>query len=428
MQTLGLLIVAAAAAVATPTVATPTPDARIGAAAEALAPRLVEVRRDIHMNPELGNRETRTGALVADRLRALGLEVHYPVARTGVVAILRGGRPGRVAALRADIDALPIEERNDVPYRSRAAGVKHACGHDAHTAIVLGVAEVLAGLRDRLPGTVVFLFQPAEEGPPEGEDGGAPLMIREGALDEPHVQAIFGLHVDPTLDAGTIGWSAGPIFASSDRFAITVAGRKTHGAYPHTGLDPVPVAAAMVDALQLIVSRQIDAGAPKVLTIGSIHGGNRFNIIADEVEMQGTIRALDEEVRAALKERMARTVRGVAEANGTTATLRFVGDGNPVTLNDAALARASVPSLVRACGAGDVLEVAPQMGAEDFAHYARKVPGFYVKLGVRNGERGITAMIHTEDFDLDEAALPFGVRALATVLWDFMAATPAVAR
>ena len=423
MQTLGLLMVATAAAIATP-----TPDARIGAAAEALAPLLVEVRRDIHMNPELGNRETRTGALVADRLRALGLEVRYPVARTGVVAVLRGGRPGRVAALRADLDALPIEEHNDVPYRSRAAGVKHACGHDAHTAIVLGVAEVLAGLRDRMPGTAVFLFQPAEEGPPEGEDGGAPLMIREGALDEPRVEAIFGLHVDPVLDAGTIGWSAGPIFASSDRFTLTVAGRKTHGAYPHTGLDPVPVAAAMVDALQLIVSRQIDARAPKVLTIGSIHGGNRFNIIADEVEMQGTIRALDEEIRAALKERMARTVRGVAEANGTTATLRFVGDGNPVTLNDAALARASVPSLVRACGAGHVLEVAPQMGAEDFAHYASTIPGFYVKLGVRNGDRGITAMIHTEDFDLDEASLPFGVRALATVLWDFMTPAPPVAR
>jgi amidohydrolase len=423
MPTLGVLIVAATAAAATA-----TPDAGIRAAADALAPRLVEVRRDIHMNPELGNREARTGALVADRLRALGLEVRYPVARTGVVAVLRGGRPGRVAALRADLDALPIEERNEVPYRSRVAGVKHACGHDAHTAVVLGVAEVLAELRDRMPGTVVFLFQPAEEGPPEGEDGGAPLMIREGVLDEPHVQAIFGLHVDPLLDAGTIGWSAGPIFASSDRFSLTVAGRKTHGAYPHTGLDPVPVAAAMVDALQLIVSRQIDAGAPKVLTIGSIHGGNRFNIIADEVEMQGTIRALDEEVRAALKERMARTVRGVAEANGTTAALRFVGDGNPVTLNDPALARASVPSLRRACGTGNVLEVAPQMGAEDFAHYARKVPGFYVKIGVRNGKRGVTAMIHTEDFDLDEASLPFGVRALATVLWDFMAAPPAVAR
>jgi len=446
MRSLGALLIAASAA-APPTAAAPaaaapatastaaastaamaTPDARIRAAAEALAPGLVEVRRDIHMNPELGNRETRTGALVADRLRSLGLEVRHPVARTGVVAVLRGGRPGRVAALRADLDALPIAERNDVPYRSRAAGVKHACGHDAHTAVVLGVAEVLAGLRDRLPGTVVFLFQPAEEGPPEGEDGGAPLMIRDGALDDPPVEAIFGLHVDPLLGTGTIGWSAGPIFASSDRFSITVAGRRTHGAYPHTGLDPVPVAAAMVDALQLIVARQIDARAPKVLTIGSIHGGNRFNIIADEVEMQGTIRALDEEVRATLKERMARTVRGVAEANGTTAALRFVGAGNPVTLNDPALARASVPALARACGADRVLEVTPQMGAEDFAHYAREVPGFYVKLGVRNEARGITAMIHTEDFDLDEASIPFGVRALATMLWDYLAAPPAVAR
>jgi amidohydrolase len=405
-----------------------TPDARIRAAAEALAPRLVEVRRDLHMHPELGNRETRTGALVADRLRALGLEVRYPVARTGVVAVLRGGRPGRVAAVRADIDALPIQERNDVPYRSTVPGVKHACGHDGHTSMVLGVAEVLSGLREQLPGTVVFLFQPSEEGPPEGEEGGAPLMIREGALDDPKAEAIFGLHVDPLLDAGTIGWSAGPIYASSDRFAITVAGHTTHGAYPHTGLDPIPVAADMVGALQTIVSREIDAQAPKVLTIGSIHGGNRFNIIAGDVEMQGTLRALDDGVRAALKERMARTVDGVAAAHGTTATLRFVGEGNPVTRNDAALAHASVPGLERACGTGRVIEVAPQMGAEDFAHYAQRIPGFYVKLGVRNTERGITAMIHTEDFDLDEAALPVGVRALATVLWDFLSTPPRVSR
>ena len=408
--------------------ASAAPDARIREAADALAQHLVEVRRDIHMHPELGNRETRTGALVADRLRALGLEVRYPVARTGVVAVLRGGRPGRVAAVRADIDALPIQERNDVPYRSTVPGVKHACGHDAHTTVVLGVAEVLAGQRDRLPGSVVFLFQPSEEGPPEGEDGGAPLMIREGALDDPKAEAIFGIHVDPLLDAGTIGWTAGPIFASSDRFAITVAGRTTHGAYPHTGLDPIPVAADMVGALQTIVSREIDARAPKVLTIGTIHGGNRFNIIAGDVEMQGTLRALDDEVRAALKERMARTVDGVAAAHGTTATLRFLGEGNPVTRNDAGLARASVPGLERACGKDKVVEVAPQMGAEDFAHYAQRIPGLYVKLGVRNTERGITAMIHTEDFDLDEAALPVGVRALATVLWDFMAAPRQVTR
>jgi amidohydrolase len=396
-------------------------DAAVDAAVSAMTARLVETRRDIHMNPELGNRETRTGKLVAERLRALGLEVRYPVALTGVVGILRGGRPGRTAALRADIDALPITERNDVPYKSRVDGVKHACGHDAHTTIVLGVAEALAGMRDRIAGNVVFLFQPAEEGPPEGEEGGALLMMKEGVLADPKVDAIFGLHMDPVLDVGTIGWSIGPIYASSDRFAIRVAGKKTHGAYPHTGLDPVPVAAEMILALQLIVSRQIDALQPKVLTVGSIHGGNRFNIIADEVTLEGTIRSLDDTVRSELKERMARTVVGVAQAHGTTATLRFIGEGNPPTRNDAALTRAALPALERVCGKGKVLEVVPQMGAEDFAHFALKVPGLYVKMGVRNEARGITAMIHTEDFDIDEAVLPLGVRAMADVILDYLA-------
>jgi amidohydrolase len=234
------------------------------------------------------------------------------------------------------------------------------------------------------------------------------------------VEAIFGLHVDPYIDVGRIGWSEGPVFASSDRFVLQVEGRTTHGAYPHTGLDPIPVAAEMVQALQTIVSRQIDARSPSVLTIGEIHGGRRFNIIADRVEMRGTVRALDEAVRADLKERMARTARGVAEAHGTTATLHWEGDGNPVTSNDPALTRSTVPTLQRVCGASNVIEVKPQMGAEDFAHYARRIPGCYLKLGVRNAERGLTAMIHTEDFDIDEAALPFGVRALASVMWDFL--------
>jgi amidohydrolase len=399
-------------------VATATPSVEIKAAVDALAPRLVETRRDIHRHPELGNRETRTQGLVADRLRALGLEVRAPRARTGVVGVLRGGRKGPVVGLRADLDALPIQERNDVPYRSEVPGVKHACGHDAHTTIVLGVAEVLAGLRARLPGTVVFLFQPAEEGPPEGEEGGAPLMIKEGALDDPKIGALYGLHMDPLLDVGRVGWSAGPIWASSDRFAVTVAGKRSHGAYPHTGIDPVPIAAEMVEALQTIVSRQVDAQKPKVITIGSIHGGNRFNILAEDVTLEGTLRALDEEVRADVKKRMERTVRGVAEAHGTTATLRFVGEGNPVTLNDPALTRAALPALRRVFGDRGVVEVAPQMGAEDFAHFANKVPAAYFKLGVRNEAKGITAMIHTEDFDLDEAVLPLGVRGLAEAIWD----------
>ncbi|HUG52118.1 MAG TPA: amidohydrolase [Vicinamibacteria bacterium] len=397
-----------------------TPDAEIRKAADAMAPTLVETRRDIHRHPELGNREVRTGRLVADRLRALGLDVRHPVAKTGVVAVLRGGRPGPVVALRADLDALPIQERNDVPYRSVNAGVKHACGHDAHTTIVLGTAEVLATMRDRLPGTVVFLFQPAEEGPPEGEEGGASLMIEEGVLEEPKVQAMYGLHMDPNLPVGEVGWSVGPIFASSDRFVIEVQGRKTHGAYPHTGLDPVPVAAQLVQALQLIVSRQIDAQNPKVLTIGSIHGGNRFNIIADQVVLEGTIRTLDAEVRRLLKERIQRTTAGLADAHGVTASVRWVGDGNPPTVNDAALTRASLASLQRVYGADRTREVAPQMGAEDFSAFAERVPALYVKMGVRNEARGITAMIHTEDFDIDEAVLPLGVKAMATMAWDYL--------
>jgi amidohydrolase len=416
------LSTAAARPAGAPMSGTAAPHAEIARATGAMQPRLVAMRRDLHEHPELGNRETRTGALLAERLKALGLEVRYPVAKTGVVAVLRGALPGPVTGLRSDIDALPIQERNDVPYKSQNPGVKHACGHDAHATIVLGTAEVLAGLKARLPGTVVFLFQPAEEGPPEGEEGGATLMMKEGALDDPKVTAIYGLHMDPTLDVGTIGWSIGPIYASSDRFAIEVAGKKTHGAYPHTGLDPVPIAAEMVTALQTIVSRQIDARQPSVLTIGSIHGGNRFNIIADQVTLEGTIRALDETVRAALKEKMARTVAGIASAHGTTAALRWVGDGNPSTLNDKALTRAALPALERVCGKEHVLEVQPQMGAEDFAHYARRVPGLYLKMGVRNEAKGITAMIHTEDFDLDEAVLPLGVQAMANVIWDHQAA------
>jgi amidohydrolase len=402
---------------------TPAPDAEIRAAADALAPALVEIRRDIHRHPELGNREVRTGTLVAERLRALGIEVRHPVAKTGVVGILKGGRPGAVVAVRADLDALPIQERNDVPYKSENPGVKHACGHDAHTTILLGTAEVLAKMKDRLPGTVVFLFQPAEEGTPEGEEGGAALMIEEGVLDQPKVQAVYGLHMDPALEIGEVGWSIGPIYASSDRFVIEVQGKKTHGAYPHTGLDPVPVAAELVQALQLVVSRQIDALSPKVLTIGSIHGGNRFNIIADQVTLEGTIRTLDPEVRREMKERIQRTVTGVAATHGLTAALRWVGEGNLATMNDAALTRASVPSLQRVYGLAQTKEVKPQMGAEDFAALADRVPGLYIKMGVRNEAKGITAMIHTEDFDIDERVLPLGVKAMSTLVWDYLART-----
>jgi amidohydrolase len=399
---------------------TPTPDAEIAAAVDGLEPRLVETRRDLHRHPELGNREVRTGQLVAERLTRAGLEVRHPFAKTGVVGILRGSRPRPVVALRADLDALPIDETLDVPYRSLVPGVKHACGHDAHTAIVLGVAETLAAFRERFPGTLVSLFQPAEEGFPEGEEGGAALMIKEGALDEPVPDAIFGLHVDPALDVGSVGWCVGPIFAAADTFRLEVRGKSTHGAYPHTGVDPIPVAAEMVLALQAFVARGLDALRPKVLSIGEIQGGRRFNIIADSVVMRGTLRTLSPEVRRDAKAGMARVARAVAEAHGAKADLHFRPDANPATVNDPALARACRPSLERALGQDRVVEVRPQMGAEDFAFFAERIPGLYLKVGVRNEARGITAMIHTEEFDLDEAALPIAVRTMAQLLWDYV--------
>ncbi len=397
-----------------------TPDAEIRAAAERIAPAVVAVRRDLHAHPELGNREERTGRLVAERLRDLGLEVRYPVAKTGVVGILRGGRPGGVVALRADMDALPLDETSDLPFRSRVKGVMHACGHDAHTAMLLGAAEVLAGLKPHLPGTVVFLFQPAEEGAPEGEEGGAPLMVKEGALDDPKVEAVFGLHVGSWVSVGQAGFSDGPIFASSDSFRIEVEGKTVHGAQPHMGLDPIPVAAEIVQALQLIVSRQVDGRQPRVLTIGRIEGGTRFNIIAGRVTMDGTLRTHDATVRADVKSRMARTVKGVAEAHGTTATLRFLDDGNPPTVNDTALAReVAFPALRRVFGDG-ALRVEPQMVAEDFPFFGAKAPYFYFLLGTRNDAKGIGSVNHTATFDVDEDALPLGVRALVTLAWDLL--------
>jgi amidohydrolase len=294
---------------------------RLAAQATALAPRLVETRRDIHRHPELGFRETRTAALIAERLRSLGFdEVRERVGVTGVVAVLKGGRPGKVVAIRADMDALPIPELIDVPYKSTVPNVKHACGHDGHVSIGLGVAEVLASMRAEIPGTVVFLFQPAEEGDPDGGLSGAQRMLDAGVFAGPVPTAVFGLHVLPTLQVGTLGVNVGAAMASSNRFTITITGKKTHAAYPHTGIDPVPVAAQVVNALQTIPSRMNNAAEPIVVSVGTINGGNRFNIIADSVTLTGTVRTLSKDGPARVRAWMERVVKGVTDASGATYT------------------------------------------------------------------------------------------------------------
>jgi amidohydrolase len=393
---------------------------QVDQAATAITPRLVETRRDIHRHPELGFQEKRTADLVARRLRELGFdEVRTGIGVTGVIGILKGGKPGKVVALRADMDALPIPELNDVPYKSTVENVKHACGHDAHVAIALGVAEVLSGLRAEIPGTVMLFFQPAEEGDPDGGDTGALRMLQDGLFAETKPEAVFGLHVMPTLDVGTIGYNVGSTMASVDKFKIDVIGRKTHAAYPHTGLDPLPIAAEIVLALQTIPSRLINATEPTVVSVGSIHGGNRFNIIADRVELEGTVRALTKEGSGQVKALMERLVKGMTEAYGANYELEYEQKA-PVTYNDPDLTAASLPVLEAVVGKEALLVPPPQLGGEDFAFYQQQIPGFYYFLGVRNEARNITAMIHTEQFDLDEEALPIGVRAMSTLVLDFL--------
>jgi amidohydrolase len=394
---------------------------RVASQATAMSPRLVETRRDIHRQPELGYRETRTAKLMADRLRALGFdEVREQVGGTGVVGVLKGGRPGKVVAVRADMDALPIPELIDVPYKSTVPNVKHACGHDGHMAIALGVAEIFSGMRADIPGTVVFLFQPAEEGDPDGGTSGAVRMLDAGAFGTPAPTAIFGLHVMPTLQIGTVGVNLGPAMASSNRFTLTITGKKTHAAYPHTGVDPVPVAAQVISALQTIPSRMNNAAEPIVVSVATINGGNRYNIIADAVTMTGTVRTLAKDGPARVKALMDRAIKGVTEASGATYAFEF-DNGNPVTYNEETLASASVPVLAEAAGGRtNILEPPPQMGSEDFALYQQRIPGLYFFLGVGNTAKKITAMIHTEYFDLDEDALPIGVRALAGVTLDYL--------
>jgi len=382
--------------------------------------RLVEQRRDLHMHPELSNREERTSRVVAERLRALGLaDIKTGVARHGVTALLVGGRPGPVVAVRADMDALPIQETNDVPYKSRNPGVKHACGHDVHTTVALGVAEVLSRLKAEVRGTVKFIFQPAEEGAPAGEEGGARLMIKEGVLDNPRPRAIFGLHTEPNLQAGQVGYHVGPAMASSDTFNVTVRGKSSHGAQPQNGVDAVVVAAQCVLALQNIRSRRIDPLEPLVITVGTVNGGTRHNIIAGEVRMTGTMRTLNDQVRERSLALMRETLQSVTAAYGATFELN-IEDSNPVTFNEPRLVEETLRTIRRVLGEANVVNIKPFMPAEDFANYVKIVPGFYYFLGVGNRAKGITAGWHTADFDVDEESLVVGVKVMSNVLLDYL--------
>ncbi|HSG90893.1 MAG TPA: amidohydrolase [Pseudomonadales bacterium] len=389
-------------------------------------PQVIEWRRDIHAHPELGNREFRTSALVAEHLERLGMEVQTKVGVTGVVGVLRGGREGPVVALRADMDGLPVTEVVDLPFASKVrtdyngeeVGVMHACGHDNHVAILMGVAEVLAAIRDDIPGTVKFIFQPAEEGPPAGEEGGAGLMVREGALEDPDVEAIFGLHVFPT-PVGTLAWKSGGMMASADSFSITVNGRQTHGAMPWAGIDPIVVASQIVLGLQTIPSRQLDATlTPSIVTVGAIHGGVRSNIIPEQVEMIGTIRTFDAETRLQIHERVKRTAMSIAESAGATAEVD-VQLGTPVTSNDPELTRRMLPTLERVAGAG-LVESPRVTGAEDFSEFQAAVPGMFFFLGVAPDDPALVAPNHSPRFYADERALPMGVTAMTALALDYL--------
>lgn len=403
----------------------------INAGSDAVEAEVIKLRHHFHENPELSNREFETAKTIAAYLRELGLEVETGVAHTGVVAILKGGKPGPVVALRSDIDALPVTETTGLPYAStkrttylgRDVGVMHACGHDAHISILLGTAKVLAGMKDQIPGTVKFIFQPAEEGAPKGEEGGAELMIKEGVLGGDYApEAIFGLHVWPG-EAGSIIYRPRGAMAASDTFYITVDGKQTHGSSPWLGVDPVVTSAQMLAAIQTIPSRQLDiTAAPSVITVGTIHGGVRHNIIPEIVEMSGTIRTFDKEVRAELLKRLEKTVTNIAESAGAEATFELKPN-TPVTYNNVELTNQMVPSLEKAAGKENVSLNPVIMAAEDFAYYGEKIPAFFFMLGV--GQDGVALedmpSNHRPDFFVNDRALKTGVRAMSTVALDYLA-------
>ncbi len=399
---------------------------------ESVEEKVIDWRRDIHQHPELGNREFRTSALIAEHLRSLGIEVQTDVAHTGVVGVLHGGQPGPVVALRADMDALPVTERVDIPFAStvtsvfngQEVGVMHACGHDTHVAMLMGTAEVLAQYRDNLKGTVKFLFQPAEEGPPEGEEGGAELMVKAGVLGNPDVDVVFGIHINSLLEVGHISYTPGGTMASADDFRIHVKGVQTHGAYPWNGADPIVASAQIISALQTIVSRRVTLiDNPAVVTVGMVRGGVRSNIIPEEVEMMGTMRALHPDDRLEIIDHMHEIIENTARAMGVTATLTLpVTTSYPVTYNDVDLTNRMVPVIEAIAGPDHVSLRKPVMGAEDFSFFSQEVPGLFLFLGGRPSDvpEDEAAAHHTPDFFIDDSQLNLGVKAFVGMTLDYM--------
>ncbi len=403
---------------------------QINQKAESLEKKVVAWRRDFHQNPELGNREFQTSAKVAAHLRSLGMEVQVNVAKTGVVGILKGGKPGPVVALRADMDGLPVTERVDIPFKSQVTteyngqktGVMHACGHDTHVAMLMGAAEALASVKADLKGTVKFIFQPAEEGAPVGEEGGAKLMVKEGVLDNPKVDAIFGLHINSLTEVGTIKYRPGATMAAVDQYAIKIKGKQTHGANPWSGVDPIVTASQVVLGLQTIVSRNVSiTDNPAVVTVGAIHGGIRQNIIPEEVNMIGTIRTFSPEHQTLVHRRINEIATNIAESAGAKAEVS-VEIMYPVTYNDPKLTDQMIPTLEALAGK-DKVQVQPvQTGAEDFSFFQQKVPGFFYFLGGMPKGKKIdeVAPHHTPDFYLDEGSLVLGVKSLCHLTVDYM--------
>jgi amidohydrolase len=400
---------------------------RIEQEAAKATPAVTEIRHQLHQNPELSNREEKTAALVADYLRKLGLDVQTGVAHTGVVALLKGGRPGPVVAVRADMDALPVTEDTNLPFASKVkatylgqeVGVMHACGHDIHTAVQLGVASVLTAMKADLPGTVKFIFQPAEEGAPPGEQGGASLMVKEGVLQNPRPQAVFGLHTFSEMAVGEIGYSEGPALSAADTWEVKIVGRQSHGARPELSIDPIVAAGQFIEALQTIRSRTFSGHEPGVVTIGTVHGGQRHNIIPAEVTLTGTIRTFRPEMSQLAEARFRAILKGVTEAAGATGEVVRYERGAPATINHVELTRESVPALERVVGKANITRVPPAMGSEDFSFFANEVPGFYFRLGqVKPGTT--TGDHHTPTYLADDGAIPVGIKAMSYLIVDYL--------